>query len=77
MLFDSLTKNEIRKIVDIQIRHVQKLLKDKEIILDVDDEAKDWLAKLGYDVTYGQADEAHNTKVSHKPVIAGIADGQF
>ena len=32
---------------------MQKLLKDKEIVLDVDDEAKDWLAKLGYDVTYG------------------------
>ena len=53
VLFKPLTKNEIRKIVDIQIQHVQKLLKDKEIILDVDDEAKDWLAKLGYDVTYG------------------------
>lgn len=32
---------------------VRKFLKDKEIILDIDDEAKDWLAKLGYDVTYG------------------------
>ncbi|MDO8548813.1 MAG: AAA family ATPase, partial [Ignavibacteria bacterium] len=53
ILFKPLTKTEIRKIVDIQIQHVQKLLKDKEIILDVDDEAKDWLAKLGYDVTYG------------------------
>ncbi|OGU49562.1 MAG: ATP-dependent chaperone ClpB [Ignavibacteria bacterium GWC2_36_12] len=53
VLFKPLTKNEIRKIVEIQVRQVQKLLKDKEIILDVDDEAKDWLAKLGYDVTYG------------------------
>jgi ATP-dependent Clp protease ATP-binding subunit ClpB len=53
VLFKPLTKNEIRKIVDIQIQHVQKLLRDKEIILDVEDEAKDWLAKLGYDVTYG------------------------
>jgi ATP-dependent Clp protease ATP-binding subunit ClpB len=53
VLFKPLTKKEIRKIVEIQIRHVQNLLKDKEIILDVNDEAKDWLAKLGYDVTYG------------------------
>jgi len=53
VLFKPLTKNEIRKIVDIQIKHVQKLLRDKEIVLDIDDEAKDWLAKLGYDVTYG------------------------
>lgn len=53
VLFKPLTRSEIRKIVDIQIEHVQKLLKDKEIVLDVDDDAKDWLAKLGYDVTYG------------------------
>ena len=53
VLFKPLTKNEIRKIVDIQIQHVQKLLKDKEIVLDIDSETKDWLAKLGYDVTYG------------------------
>jgi ATP-dependent Clp protease ATP-binding subunit ClpB len=53
VLFKPLTKNEIRKIVEIQIRHVQNLLKDKEIVLDINDKAKDWLAKLGYDVTYG------------------------
>lgn len=53
VLFKPLTKNEIRKIVDIQIQHLQMRLKDKEIILEVEDEAKDWLAKLGYDVTYG------------------------
>ena len=29
------------------------MLKDKEITLDVSDEAKDWLAQLGYDVNYG------------------------
>ena len=53
ILFKPLTRNEIRKIVDIQIDRVQKMLKDKEILLDVSDEAKDWLAQLGYDVTYG------------------------
>ena len=53
VLFKPLTRSEIRQIVDIQIRHLQKLLKDKEITLDVNNEAKDWLAKLGYDVTYG------------------------
>jgi ATP-dependent Clp protease ATP-binding subunit ClpB len=53
VLFKPLTRSEIRKIVDIQIEHVRELLKDKEITLDVDDDAKDWLARLGYDVTYG------------------------
>ena len=53
VLFKPLSRNEIRQIVEIQIAKVIKMLKDKDIVLDVDDEAKDWLAKLGYDVTYG------------------------
>jgi ATP-dependent Clp protease ATP-binding subunit ClpB len=53
VLFKPLNRNEIRKIVDIQIAKVINMLKEKDIMLDVDDEAKDWLAKLGYDVTYG------------------------
>ena len=53
VLFKPLTKNEIRQIVDIQIAKVQKLLDEKEIKLDVDDDTKDWLTKLGFDVTYG------------------------
>ncbi len=53
VLFKPLSRIEIRKIVDIQLERVQKMLKNKEIILNVSDEAKDWLAQLGYDVTYG------------------------
>ena len=53
VLFKPLSRNEIRQIVDIQIAKIIKMLKDKDIVLNVDDEAKDWLAKLGYDVTYG------------------------
>jgi ATP-dependent Clp protease ATP-binding subunit ClpB len=53
VLFKPLTRSEVRQIVDIQIIRVQKMLDDKNIVLDVDDESKDWLAKLGYDVTYG------------------------
>ena len=53
VLFKPLSRNEIRQIVDIQIAKVIKMLKDKDIVLEVDGEAKDWLAKLGYDVTYG------------------------
>jgi ATP-dependent Clp protease ATP-binding subunit ClpB len=53
VLFKPLTKSELREIVDIQIRNVQQMLKQRDIVLDVNDESKDWLAKLGYDVTFG------------------------
>jgi ATP-dependent Clp protease ATP-binding subunit ClpB len=53
VLFKPLTRNEIREIVDLQLKGVQKMLTQKEIKLDVNNEVKDWLAKLGYDVTFG------------------------
>ncbi|HZW38272.1 MAG TPA: ATP-dependent chaperone ClpB [Ignavibacteriaceae bacterium] len=53
VLFKPLTRKEIAQIVEIQIDRVKKLLSDKDIILNIDDEVKDWLAKLGFDVTYG------------------------
>jgi ATP-dependent Clp protease ATP-binding subunit ClpB len=53
VLFKPLSRTEIRKIVDIQLAHVQKSLKQSDMTLEVSDEAKDWLANIGYDVTYG------------------------
>ena len=53
ILFRPLTKKELRKIVDIQIDKVQKMLHDKNISMELSDDAKDWLAELGYDVAYG------------------------
>ena len=53
VLFKPLTKAEIKLIVDIQLKDLQKMLDEKDIKLNVNEEAKDWLAKLGYDVTFG------------------------
>ncbi|MCA2004680.1 MAG: ATP-dependent chaperone ClpB [Ignavibacterium sp.] len=53
VLFKPLTKKEIRKIVDIQLERVQKQLSEREITIVVSDDAKDWLAQTGYDVTFG------------------------
>jgi ATP-dependent Clp protease ATP-binding subunit ClpB len=53
ILFKPLLKEEVRKIVDIQINRTAELLKEKNIQIEVSEEAKDWLAQLGYDVVYG------------------------
>jgi ATP-dependent Clp protease ATP-binding subunit ClpB len=53
VLFKPLRKDEIRKIVELQIINVQKMLHGKSIKLIITDEVKDWLAELGYDVTFG------------------------
>jgi ATP-dependent Clp protease ATP-binding subunit ClpB len=53
ILFNRLGRNEMKRIADIQLKHLQKLLADRKIALDVDDKAKAWLANTGYDPVYG------------------------
>ena len=40
-------------IVEIQVGRVQKLLKDRKIVLDLTDAALKWLGRVGYDPVYG------------------------
>ncbi len=53
ILFSRLQKADMTKIVDIQIRRLQKLLEDRKIVLSLDDLAHAWLANEGYDPVYG------------------------
>jgi ATP-dependent Clp protease ATP-binding subunit ClpB len=53
ILFNRLGRNEMKRIVDIQLRYLQKLLEERKITLKVDDTAKAWLANTGYDPVYG------------------------
>ncbi|HEY1978536.1 MAG TPA: ATP-dependent chaperone ClpB [Xanthobacteraceae bacterium] len=53
ILFNRLGRNEMKRIVDIQLKHLQKLLDDRKIVLEIDDKAKTWLANTGYDPVYG------------------------
>jgi ATP-dependent Clp protease ATP-binding subunit ClpB len=53
ILFHRLARSEMGAIVDIQLGRLQKLLDDRKITLDVDEDAKNWLADKGYDPAYG------------------------
>jgi ATP-dependent Clp protease ATP-binding subunit ClpB len=53
VLFKPLLKNELTGIIDIQLKHVEKLLKEKNIKITVTQKAKEFLLEHGYDVTYG------------------------
>jgi ATP-dependent Clp protease ATP-binding subunit ClpB len=53
VLFKPLTHKEIRQIVEIQLNRVAKMLKSRDIKLVFNDETKDWLVNVGYDVTFG------------------------
>jgi ATP-dependent Clp protease ATP-binding subunit ClpB len=53
ILFNRLGRAEMKRIVDIQLQHLQKLLAERKIVLRIDDQAKTWLANTGYDPVYG------------------------
>ncbi|MFO0456666.1 MAG: ATP-dependent chaperone ClpB [Alphaproteobacteria bacterium] len=53
ILFHRLAREHMGAIVDIQMRRIEALLKDKQITLALDEAAREWLAERGYDPVYG------------------------
>jgi ATP-dependent Clp protease ATP-binding subunit ClpB len=53
VVFHQLGREQLRAIVDIQLRRFEKRLAERELQLQIDDDAKDLLGNLGYDPTYG------------------------
>ncbi len=53
VLFRSLTKEDITAVVRIQVAVLAKRLKEKGFDLKVDEEARNYLAEVGYDPNYG------------------------
>jgi ATP-dependent Clp protease ATP-binding subunit ClpC len=53
IVFHPLTKEHIRKIVDLMLATVTQQLAEKEIKLEVTDAAKDFLGEKGYDEVFG------------------------
>jgi ATP-dependent Clp protease ATP-binding subunit ClpB len=51
--FQRLGREELDRIVGIQLERVRKLLRDRELDLEVTPEARTFLAEVGYDPTYG------------------------
>jgi len=53
IIFNKLTKKDIAKIVDIQLKELAEKLKTKNIMLEVDIKAREKLAEEGYDPDFG------------------------
>jgi ATP-dependent Clp protease ATP-binding subunit ClpB len=53
IMFRPLTRNDIRKIVNIQVSQIMKRLEEAGVKMEIIDDARDRLAKLGYDPQFG------------------------
>jgi ATP-dependent Clp protease ATP-binding subunit ClpB len=53
IVFHALTREQMRKIIDIQLRGLMKRLEDRKIHVELTDRAKDLLIAEAYDPAYG------------------------
>ncbi|MDQ3052031.1 MAG: ATP-dependent chaperone ClpB [Bacteroidota bacterium] len=53
IMFNPLTRNEIKSIVSIQLNGLRKMLASQGVLLEATDNAIDWLAQLGFDPQFG------------------------
>ena len=53
IVFSALQPEQLKGIVDIQLRELSQRLSVRRLTLDVDDAARTWLAERGYDPAYG------------------------
>ena len=53
ILFSPLKREELDKIIDLQLGAIQKRLEEHQIVLNVTEEARKWLIERGYSPVYG------------------------
>ncbi|QIZ72959.1 ATP-dependent chaperone ClpB [Oxynema aestuarii] len=53
ILFHPLSRSELRQIVGIQLKRIERLLADQKIRLEMTPQAQDYIAEVGYDPVYG------------------------
>jgi ATP-dependent Clp protease ATP-binding subunit ClpC len=53
IVFRSLNKEDLKHIVEIEVREVQQRLREKNIDLIIDNKAKDFIIDKGFDVVFG------------------------
>lgn len=78
ILFDRLSRNDMKGIVEIQLRHLENLLADRKIRIEIDETARTWLGNTGYDPVYG-ARPLKRTIQTHlqNPLATMILEGEI
>jgi ATP-dependent Clp protease ATP-binding subunit ClpB len=76
--FESLTRDEIGRIVDAQVEHLAARVRERGVEIELTDQARTLIGNLGYDPTYGARPLK---RVIQKRLIdrlaLGMLDGRF
>jgi ATP-dependent Clp protease ATP-binding subunit ClpC len=76
--FAALTRDQMQEIVDLQMQEVQERLKEHGLIVELTTTARNWLADVGYDPSFG-ARPLRRALQKHveSPLSVSLLSGQF
>jgi ATP-dependent Clp protease ATP-binding subunit ClpB len=78
IIFDRLTEDELKKIVEIQLKRLVRRLESQKITLELSDAAKAFVASHGYDPVYGARPlKRAIQKYILDPLSMDILEGKF
>jgi ATP-dependent Clp protease ATP-binding subunit ClpB len=78
VIFNPLGREEIKHIVEIQLKRLERLLADRKISIEVTDAAKALLAERGYDPVYGARPLKRTIqRMIQDPLALRILNGDF
>ncbi|HXM39123.1 MAG TPA: ATP-dependent chaperone ClpB [Gemmatimonadales bacterium] len=78
IIFRSLTHEDIAKIVDIQIKRVEKLLADRKLTIEITPAAKQLIVAEGYDPVYGARPlKRAIQRMLQNPLAMAVLEGQY
>ena len=78
IIFHPLSKEDLKSIVELLIREVERRLAERNIKLEVNEEAKAWLVQKGYDPVFGARPLRRAVqKYVENPVSTKILQGEF
>jgi ATP-dependent Clp protease ATP-binding subunit ClpB len=78
IIFHSLRKDQLRNIVKLQVKRLEKRLQERKMSLKLTDEALDLLAEVGYDPVYGARPLKRTIQRELETTLAkGILRGDF
>ena len=78
IIFSSLTRDDLLKIVDLQLRRLESTLAEHRLRLEVTDAAKRRLAEAGYDLAYGARPlKRAIQRMVQDPLALRLLEGEF
>ena len=78
IIFNQLNQDDINKIVDIQLRLLKQRLSDRNIVLNISNQGKEFLGKRGYDSIYGARPLRRVIqRLVQDPISVRVLNGEF